>query len=55
MSREKPDDDPRNRSEEHMKSGTDTPWKRPNQAAQDPSLPEPSKPDLEQWQRTETH
>lgn len=35
-------------------SGTDKPWERPGQAAQNPGPP-PSKPDLERWQETNTH
>lgn len=31
---------------------SETPWKRPGQAAQDPSLPEPRKRDLDRWNET---
>jgi hypothetical protein len=32
--------------------GTDTPWQRPDQSSQDPSLPEPRKRDLDRWNET---
>lgn len=35
-------------------SGTDRPWEKPNQTAQDPRE-QPTKPDLERWQESNTH
>jgi hypothetical protein len=35
--------------------GTNEPWKRPGQTAQNPDWPESGDIDLEKWQRTNTH
>lgn len=35
-------------------SGTDKPWEKPGQAAQSPNQ-NPTKPDLERWQDSNTH
>jgi hypothetical protein len=45
-----------NRDEhDKQKSGTDQPWRDPNQTAQDPARQQPTKPDLERWQDSNTH
>jgi hypothetical protein len=43
------------REDDKPAKGTDEPWKRPGQASQDPAAKEPKKPDLEKWQKSETH
>ena len=45
----------RDREDKPPGKGTDEPWKRPGQSSQNPDQPEPKKPDLEKWKRTETH
>jgi hypothetical protein len=53
MSREKPDDDPRQRSDERSSKQTDQPWKQPVEKEQNPKGA--PKPDLEKWQESDTH
>lgn len=43
------------REDDKPTKGTKEPWKRPGQLSQNPSEPEPPKPDLENWQKSETH
>ena len=52
MSREKPNDDPRQRSEWRSSKQTDQPWKGPVEKEQKPGL---EKPDLERWRESDTH
>ena len=54
MSKETPQDDPRQESDWKPSKGTDKPWKDPNQASQNPGE-EPAKPDLEKWNDSKTH
>lgn len=54
MTKEKPYDDPHQRSDWKPQKGTDEPWKKPGQASQDTD-PEIAKPDLENWQKSKTH
>jgi hypothetical protein len=49
------DNDSPHRPGDAMKSGTDQPWKKPNQSSQTTSQPPPPKPDLERWQDSDTH
>ncbi len=53
MSREKPNDDPRERTDTGSFKQTDTPWEKPVEKEQDPKTVR--KPDLEKWQRSNTH
>jgi hypothetical protein len=53
MSQETSKDDPRQRTDKKNMKQTDTPWKQPVEKEQQPGgYP---KPDLEKWQRTDTH
>jgi hypothetical protein len=52
MSKEKPTDDPRQRTDEGSIKQTDEPWKGPVEKDQKPGG---SKPDLEKWHDTNTH
>jgi hypothetical protein len=51
MSQEKPDDDPRQRTDWGSKKQTEKPWKGPVEKEQKPGPP----PDLERWHETNTH
>jgi hypothetical protein len=54
MSREKPNDDPRQRNDEGSHSQTDKPWKgNPEKEQRSPADGE--KIDLEKWHETNTH
>ena len=55
MSKEKPTDDPREQTGKAPTKGTDAPWERPNQKAQNPNEDDAPKPDLERWQKSSTH
>jgi len=55
MSKEQPTDDPREQTDSTPSSGTDAPWARPNQKAQNPSEPDAPKPDLERWHKSNTN
>lgn len=55
MSKEKPTDDPREQTDGDQTKGTDAPWDRPNQKAQNPNEADTPKPDLERWQKSNTH
>ena len=53
MSQEKPNQDPRERSDKASFRQTEKPWKQPVEKEQNPKrVP---KPDLEEWQRSDTH
>jgi len=53
MSNEKPTDDPRERTDWKSPKQSDEPWKQPVEKEQNPGgVP---KPDLEQWNETNTH
>jgi hypothetical protein len=52
MSKEKPIDDPRQRTDWKSPKQTDEPWKGPVENEQKPGGP---KPDLEKWHDTNTH
>ena len=52
MSREKPNDDPRNRTDNKTSKQTDEPWKQPVEKDQGPTG---KKPDLEKWRDSNTH
>ena len=52
MSREKPNDDPRQRTDEKSSKQTDEPWKGPPEKEQQRTGPPP---DLEKWHETKTH
>jgi hypothetical protein len=52
MSREKPNDDPRQRTDEKSSKQTDEPWKGPPEKEQQRTGPPP---DLEKWHDTKTH
>jgi hypothetical protein len=52
MSGEKPNDDPRERSDWKNTRQTDKPWNGPVEKEQKPSGPAP---DLEKWHETNTH
>ena len=52
MSRETPKDDPRQRTDWKTTKQSDEPWKGPPEEEQKPS---DVKPDLEKWQRPNTH
>jgi hypothetical protein len=52
MSKQKPTDDPRQRTDSKNMKQTDEPWKGPPEKEQKPS----DKPlDLEKWQESDTH
>jgi hypothetical protein len=52
MSKERPADDPRKRTDPKTMKQTDEPWKGPPEKEQKPS----DKPiDLEKWQQSDTH
>ena len=51
MSKETPKDDPRKKTDPETFKQTDEPWKGNPEKEQAPR----SKPDLEKWQRTNTH
>jgi hypothetical protein len=53
MSREKPNDDPRQRTDWKTTKQTDEPWKGPIEKEQRNSPP--SEEDLERWQKTNTN
>lgn len=53
MQREKPNDDPRQRTDKETFQQTDKPWKQPVESEQDPG--ELSEEDLERWHKTNTH
>ena len=53
MQREKPNDDPRQRTDKETFKQTETPWKQPVEKEQDQG--ELSPEDLERWHRTNTH
>jgi hypothetical protein len=52
MSREKPNDDPRQKTDWGSHRQTDEPWKEKPEKEQRSG---PVKPDLEKWQETNTH
>jgi hypothetical protein len=52
MSKENPNDDPRQKTDAKNTKQTDEPWKGPVEKDQKPS---DSKPDLEKWHDTNTH
>ncbi len=52
MSREKPTDDPRERTDKDSFKQTDQPWKRPDQKEQATNV---RKSDLEKWRDADTH
>jgi hypothetical protein len=52
MSKETPNDDPRQRTDAKNTKQTDEPWKGPVEKEQKPG---DSKPDLEKWHDTNTH
>jgi hypothetical protein len=52
MSREKPGDDPRQRTDEKSTKQSNEPWKAPVEKEQKPGGPPP---DLEKWHDTNTH
>ncbi|WP_198026453.1 hypothetical protein [Bradyrhizobium sp. ARR65] len=52
MSREKPTDDPREKTDKRSFKQTDEPWKKPVEKEQSTSV---RKSDLEKWQETDTH
>lgn len=52
MSKEKPSDDPRQRTDWESQKQTDKPWKGNPEKEQQPGGPPP---DLEKWQETNTH
>lgn len=54
MSKEKPTDDPRHKTDWDPYRGTKEPWKEPGQASQDPKSKPPKKPDLDRWQKSDT-
>jgi hypothetical protein len=51
MSKEKPNDDPRQATDWKNTKQTDKPWKGPTEKEQKSG----GKPDLEKWQETNTH
>ena len=53
MSREKPTDDPRQRTDEGSLKQTNEPWKQPVEKEQAPQGAKKS--DLERWHKTNTH
>ena len=53
MSRERPTDDPRERTDEGSMRQTNEPWKGPVEKEQAPKGVEKS--DLERWQKSNTH
>ena len=53
MSREKPDEDPGQRTDKKSLEQTETPWKQPVEKEQSPKGA--PKPDLEKWQESDTH
>ena len=53
MSREKPNDDPRERTDTKSFKQTDEPWKKPVEKEQRSKTVQ--KPDLEKWQESNTH
>ncbi|MBV8696363.1 hypothetical protein [Bradyrhizobium sp.] len=53
MSREKPNEDPRERSDKRNFRQTDEPWKKPVEKEQSPKGA--PKPDLEKWHESDTH
>jgi len=52
MSKENPNDDPRQETDAKSTKQTDEPWKAPVEKDQKPGN---SKPDLEKWHDTNTH
>jgi hypothetical protein len=52
MSKETPNDDPRQETDWKSPKQTDKPWKGPTEKEQNPGH---QKPDLEKWQETNTH
>ena len=52
MSKENPNDDPRQKTDAKSMKQTDEPWKGPVEKDQKPGN---SKPDLEKWRDTNTH
>ncbi len=53
MSREKPGEDARERTDKKSFKQTNEPWKQPVEKEQNPEgVP---RPDLEQWQESDTH
>ena len=52
MSKEKPNDDPREKTDAKTTKQTDEPWKAPVEKDQKQAN---SKPDLEKWHDTNTH
>jgi hypothetical protein len=53
MSKETPKDDPRQRTDQPTSKQTDEPWR--GNPEKDQVSPDRPKPDLEKWQRTNTH
>ncbi|HET7886766.1 MAG TPA: hypothetical protein VFL62_11110 [Bradyrhizobium sp.] len=53
MSKEKPNDDPRQKTDKGSFRQTNEPWKQPVEKEQNPSGAQKS--DLERWQETNTH
>ena len=53
MSREKPNDDPRQQTDTGSFKQNDKPWKQPAEKEQNPKGVRKS--DLEKWQRSDTH
>ncbi len=53
MSREKPNGDPREKTDTKSFKQTDEPWKQPVEKEQSPERE--GKPDLEKWHKTNTH
>ena len=52
MSQEKPNDDPRQRTDSGSQTQSDTPWKQPVEKEQGSGQ---AKPDIERWNETKTH
>jgi hypothetical protein len=52
MSKEKPNDDPRQQTDRKSTRQTDQPWKRPIEKDQQSGV---KKEDLEKWNETNTH
>jgi hypothetical protein len=53
--RETPKDDPREKQDWGKQSQSNEPWKQNAQNTTDPSLPDTPKPDLEKWEKSNTH
>jgi hypothetical protein len=53
MSKEKPNDDPRQKTDKKSFKQTNEPWKQPVEKEQNPDGV--AKPDLERWQESNTH